>query len=267
MNYFQAIVLGIIQGTTEWLPISSQAMVFLFSRFFFDLGHIEAIGVSVWLHSGTLLAAVIYFWKDILRILGNIFQKDSLSQKVFLFLLLSTLMSGIIAFPLLFFVFLVEIPKALFTIVIGLLLVIIAFLQKKSCGLGLCGKSLEFLKIQDSLIVGMVQGFAALPGFSRSGSTVAMLLFLKYSLKDAFYLSFLMSIPIVFLAQIALPILQKEFIITIPLLVGTLVSGLVGFISIKALMEFAQKVSFFKATLTLGFIVVFLGVILLFLNY
>ena len=85
MNYLQVIILGIIQGITEWLPISSQAMVFLFSRLFFDLGHIEALGVSIWLHSGTLVAAIVYFRKDILKILTNISQKDSYDKKIFYF--------------------------------------------------------------------------------------------------------------------------------------------------------------------------------------
>jgi undecaprenyl-diphosphatase len=261
MDYFQAIILGLIQGITEWLPISSQAMIFLFGRFIFDLGHIEALGVSIWLHTGTLLAAIVYFWKDIIKILANFFKKDSREQKLFFFLILTTAMSGIIAFPLLWLVFLIELPKAPFVIIVGLLFIIVAFLQKKSRELKTDEKPLN---IKDGLIVGIVQGFAALPGFSRSGSTVATLLFQKYSLKDAFYLSFLMSIPVVFLAQVALPIFKNEFIITPELLVGALTSGIVGFITIKILLQFAEKVNFFKTTLILGIMTILLGIILFF---
>jgi undecaprenyl-diphosphatase len=168
-------------------------------------------------------------------------------------------MSGIIALPLLWFVFRIELPEAPFTIIIGLLFVIVAFLQKKSRELKTYKKSLN---VQDGLIVGIVQGFAALPGFSRSGSTVAALLFQKYSLKDAFRLSFLMSIPIVFLAQIALPIFQEGFIITSELLVGALTAGLVGFVAIKTLLQFAERVNFFKTTLTFGIITIILGAFL-----
>jgi undecaprenyl-diphosphatase len=120
------------------------------------------------------------------------------------------------------------------------------------------------LKTKDGLMVGVIQGFSALPGLSRSGLTIATLLVQKYSLKKAFYLSFLMSIPIIFLAQVALPIFKKEFIITPELLVGALTAGLVGFITIKALLQFAEKVNFFKATLILGIIVILLGIVLLF---
>ena len=253
----QAIILGVIQGIAEWLPISSQAMVFLFSRLFFDITHTEALKISIWLHSGTLLAVVVYFWKDIVRILKG---KD---KKLFFFLVLSTIMSGIIAIPLLFLLFWIELPEALFTIIIGLFLVIVAFLQKKRAEFKTLNSS-DRLSYFDSVIVGIVQGFAILPGLSRSGLTISALLVRKYSLKDTFYLSFLMSIPIVFLAQIALPIFEKEFAITSSFLVGALTAAVVGFISIRALLQFAQRVNFFKATLTLGIIIIILGIILLF---
>ena len=256
MDYFQAIILGAIQGVTEWLPISSQAMVFLFSRLFFDIAHTEALKISIWLHSGTLLAVVAYFWKDIVRILKG---KD---KRLFFFLVLATIMSGIIAIPLLFLLFWIELQEALFTIIIGFFLIIVAFLQKKSRELKASASTMRLTRL-DCLIVGIAQGFAVLPGFSRSGLTISALLVRKYSLKDTFYLSFLMSIPIVFLAQIALPIFEKEFAITSSFLVGALTAAVVGFISIRALLQFAQRVNFFKATLTLGIIIIFLGIILL----
>ena len=274
MDYFQAIVLGIIQGITEWLPISSQAMVFLVGRLFFDIAHTEALKISIWLHSGTLLAVVVYFWKDIVRILGSIFKKNSSEdKKLFSFLVLSTIVTGVIAVPLLFFLFWIEVPEvyeklfeALFTIIIGLFLIIVAFLQKKTEKLKHSEQTTP-LTTKNSVIVGIAQGFAALPGFSRSGLTIATLLAQKYSLKDTFYLSFLMSIPVVFLAQIALPIIGKiikeDFAITSQLLIGALTAAIVGFISIKVLLQFAQRVNFFKVTLTLGIIIIILGIILL----
>ena len=263
MDYFQVIILGAIQGVTEWLPISSQAMVFLSSRLFFGIEHTEALKISIWLHSGTLLAVIVYFWKDIVRILGSIFKKNfSEDKKLFSFLILSTIVTGIIAVPFLFFLFWVELPEALFTIIIGLLLVVVAFLQKKTQKIKISNQK-KILTVKNSIVVGIMQGFATLPGLSRSGLTITTLLFQKYSLKDTFYLSFLMSIPIIFLAQIALPIFEEEFVITSQLLIGSLSAAVVGFISIKALLQFAQKVNFFKATLTLGIIIIILGIILL----
>ena len=209
------------------------------------------------------MAVIVYFWKDIIRILSSIFKKDSSEdKKLFSFLVLSTIVTGIIAVPFIFFLFWVELPEALFTIIIGLFLIIIAFLQKKSRELKIIN-SLNRLSYFDSIIVGIAQGFAALPGFSRSGLTIAALLARKYSLKDTFYLSFLMSIPIIFLAQIVLAIIDDGLIITSTFLVGALTSAAVGFISIRALLQFAQKVNFFKATLILGIIVIILGIILL----
>ena len=264
MDYLQAIILGVIQGITEWLPISSQALVFLSASLFFDIERTEALKISIWLHSGTLLAVIVYFWKDIIRILSSIFKKNSFEdKKLFSFLALTTIITGIIAIPILFFLFWIEISEALFTIIIGFFLIIVAFLQRKKQNIKTI-KSNTGLNYIDSIIVGIAQGFAALPGFSRSGLTIAALLARKYSLKDTFYLSFLMSIPIVFLAQIALVIIDEGFVISSSLLVGALTAAIVGFISIKALLQFAQRVNFFKATLTLGIIIIILGIILLF---
>ena len=234
MDYFQAIILGVIQGITEWLPISSQAMVFLAGRLFFNLDHAEALKTSIWLHSGILLAVIIYFRQDIFRILKSIFRNNSSNEKTLLmFLILATAASGIVAIPLLLLVFWLELPEALFTIIIGLFLIIVAFSQKKTRHLETKEKT---LKKQDGLVAGAIQGLAILPGFSRSGLTIATLLCQRYSLKSAFYLSFLMSVPIIFLAQIALPIFKKEFIVTPSLLVGALTAGIVGFITIKTLL-------------------------------
>jgi undecaprenyl-diphosphatase len=265
MDYFQAIILGIIQGITEWLPISSQAMVFLLARLPFNLDYAQALKASIWLHSGTLLAAIFYFRQDIFRILKSIFKKNPSDEKTLLvFLILATTASGVIALPLLLFVFWIELPKSLFTIFIGLFLVIVAFSQKKTRNLEVSDKKEKHLKVKDGLLVGVIQGFSVLPGLSRSGLTIATLLAQKYSLKKAFYLSFLMSIPVIFFAQITLPIFKKEFVITPELLVGVLTAGLVGFITIKTLLQFAERVNFFKATLTLGVVIVLLGIILLF---
>ncbi len=265
MSYFQAIILGTIQGITEWLPISSQAMVFLSGRLLFNLDYVEALRVSIWLHSGTLLAVIAYFRQDIFRILKSIFKKSPSSEKTLLiFLVLATMASGIIAVPLLFLVFWIELPEPLFTIIIGLFLVVVAFSQKKARESKNLERKEKPLRKQDGLVAGLIQGFAVLPGFSRSGLTIAILLGQKHSLKNAFYLSFLMSIPIIFLAQVALPIFKEETAITSSLLVGALTAGLVGFITIKTLFQFVQKVNFFKATLILGIIIILLGVILLF---
>jgi len=252
MDYLEAVVLGIIQGITEWLPISSEAMVTLAGKFLFQSEYKEALGNAIWLHGGTLVAVIVYFHKDIIGILK---MKE---RKLLVFLAVATVLSALIAFPLLFLAFSFEIPDYLFTILIGIFLVAVAFLNKKRKS----GEKKD-TEPKTAVIPGIVQGLAALPGFSRSGLTVAALLAEKFSLKDAFRLSFLMSIPVIAGAQLALPLLQDGFEVTMPMIVGSISAAVVGFLTIKLLMEFSEKVNFFKATLILGVAVIIFGVVLM----
>jgi len=258
MDFLSAIILGIVQGLVEWLPISSEAMVTLSAKFLFGMEYQEALSVSVFLHWGTLLAAIIYFRKEILQMAKDILSKNA-NKDLPLFLITTTILSGIIATPLLFLAFSMEIPDGLFTIFIGIFLLFIAFLQKNQKA----GKETK-VGIKKAIIPGLAQGFSALPGISRSGITLATLLAEKFPLKDALRLSFLMSIPIVFAAELMLPVIKHDFVVTDEMLVGAAAAAIVGFFSISALLQFAEKVNFFKATLTLGAIVLTAGLLIYF---
>ncbi|RLG20317.1 UDP-diphosphatase [Candidatus Micrarchaeota archaeon] len=252
MNPIEAIILGIIQGISEWLPISSEAMVALAGRFLFNLEYSKSLSTAIWLHSGTLLAAVIYFRKDLVDLIkGN-------QKQLLLFLAAATLATAVLAFPLLLLAFTLKIPDSIFTMFIGLFLVFVAFAQKnRKKGLQ------EEPELKKGALAGLIQGLAVLPGISRSGITIATLLGENYTLKQAFRLSFLMSIPVAFGVQLALPLVKGGFQPTAPLLAGGLAAALVGLLTIGALMKFAERVNFFKATLFLGLLVLLLGASLL----
>ncbi len=246
MNIFQAIVLGIIQGLAEWLPISSEAMVTLVGSFLFGFEFKKALGTAVWLHFGTFFAALFYFRKDLLNLPKD---KDLLK-----FIIISSVFTAIIAIPLMFLAFSISISDGLISILIGLFLIIIAFLNRSQKS----GNKTN-IKTNDAIITGTVQGLAALPGFSRSGLTVSTLLLRKFSLSQAFRLSFLMSLPVIFGAQIFLPLLMENFEITFPLIIGGFTSAIIGLLSIEVLMKTAKKINFFKATLGLGIVTIILG--------
>lgn len=258
MDFISAIILGIIQGVVEWLPISSEAMVTLSARFLFGMNYQEALAISVFLHWGTLLAAILYFRNELVQMAKDILSKNANKSLPF-FLITTTLLSGIIATPLLFLAFSIEIPDGLFTIFIGIFLLFIAFLQKNQKA----GKETE-VEIKKAVIPGLAQGFSALPGISRSGVTLATLLAEKFPLRDALRLSFLMSIPIVFAAELMLPVIKHDFVFTPELAAGAVAAAIVGFASISTLLKFAEKVNFFKATLTLGAIVLAAGLLIYF---
>ena len=270
MDFIIAIILGIIQGIAEWLPISSEAMVTIAARFVGGLEYQDALAMAIWLHTGTMISALIYFRKDILdliRISVAILRKDHvkivknapaiyLDKDLLYFLVISAFATAVTAVPLLFLALNLSIPDWLFTIVMGLFLVLVAFLNRHR----ISGSGNKPDKI-NAVTTGLVQGFAVLPGLSRSGLTIAALLGQKFTLKQAFRLSFLMSIPVTFAVQIALPLVKEGFSITAYMFIGALVSAAVGLLAITVLMKFAEKVNFFKATLALGFMVLLLGII------
>ncbi len=256
MDFFSAIILGIIQGVIEWLPISSEAMVTLGGKFLFGMDYQEALAIAIFLHTGTLLAAIAYFRNELIQMAKDLLSKNA-NKDLPVFLIVTTILSGIIATPLLILAFSMSIPEGLFTILVGIFLIAIAFLQKNQKA----GKETK-VEIKKAIIPGLAQGFSALPGISRSGITVATLLAEKFPLKDALRLSFLMSIPIVFAAELMLPVIKHEFSISPEMVAGACAAAIVGFLSISVLLKFAERVNFFKATLTLGAIVLTAGLLI-----
>ncbi|MFA5049875.1 MAG: undecaprenyl-diphosphate phosphatase [Candidatus Micrarchaeia archaeon] len=255
MDIFQAVILGTLQGIFEWIPVSSEAIVTLAGKYFFGFDYSDAISYAIWLHIGTLISAIVYFRAELIKIVKSIFNKND-KKELLIFLITATFFSGIVALPLLYFAFNFPFPDWIFTIFVGLFLIIISFAQKMQ------KEGIEKrLTIKNGIILGIFQGFSALPGISRSGITIAALLFRKYDLENAFKLSFLASIPIVFLAQISLPLIKEGFSISLSMIIGAGVSAVIGFLTIGILINFARKANFSKATLILGIIVIILGVI------
>jgi len=254
------IVLGLIQGVTEWLPVSSEGMVVLAQTWLWPGRSLtEGIEVSLWLHMGTWLAAVVYFWSEIKRLSFSLFSLPKASEvdkKVIMFLFISTLISGGLGFGLLELLGAYE-DKALASgrMVMGLvggLLLITGWLQLRVKEFNT--RSESSLNFSDSLILGIAQGLAALPGFSRSGLTVASLLLRKFDKERALKLSFLMSIPIVLAGNILLNADELVGFKEINPYLGILAAFVTGWLTIEWLMKVATRVNF-------GWFVVGMGVL------
>ncbi|MFH1889231.1 MAG: undecaprenyl-diphosphate phosphatase [Candidatus Omnitrophota bacterium] len=180
------MILGLMQGVTEFLPVSSSGHLVIMQRFF---GMSEqAIAVSVILHLGTASALVIFFFEDILKLLRSI--------RLLSYVAIVTLVTGIIGIlGKDFFEVLFGSPRlvAFALIITGVLLILTRrFMEKKR----------DALNIKDALILGLAQGFAIIPGISRSGATISTLLFRGIDRQTAFRFSFLASIPAVLGAAI-----------------------------------------------------------------
>jgi len=279
LNLFEAIVLGIIQGLTEFLPISSTGHLTVAGKF---MNLISAEHPEQWtafiaiIQLGTLLAVLIYFWKDIISIIKDFFQdnlirrvkysEQKINSKLGWLIIVGTVPVVIIGLA---FKDAIEgaLTKNLYVIAISLIaLAIILALAEKVAKFK---KDLENITIFDSIIIGIAQALALIPGSSRSGTTITAGLFVGLKRETAARFSFLMSIPAVFASGVlqlyeAIAFVDQMMIWNI--LVATIVSGISGYLAIDFLLKFLRKNSTFLFVyyrIALGIIIL----ILLFTNF
>ncbi len=257
MTVFQGLALGVVQGITEWLPISSEGIITLILLHFFQKPLAEAIQLSIWLHTGTVLAALIYFRRDIMELLrylpryvralgtGDRTERDAMIT----FLIVSTVFSGVIGAPLMVFGLSQEaVPAGLVMAIIGVFLITTGVVQKYALrSLG----TKTTTGIKDAIALGVVQAFSVFPGLSRSGLTVSVLLFRGYDIKYAMRISFLMSIPVVLAAEVGLGLIGGVTF-DLPSVSGIVTAFFFGLLTIDALMRIAHRIQFWKFCIFLG---------------
>ncbi len=247
MTIIQAIILGIIQGITEFLPISSSAhLVIVPFLFKWDLPEQQVFPFDVLVQVGTLAAVIIYFRKDIWRLVAGFIQScvkrqwDDAQFRLGINLILASIPAGILGLALNDFI------ESLFhqAGVSGIFLLVTALFLFIAERLGKRQKSMEGISKVDALLVGFAQAFAMLPGISRSGATIATGMLRNLKRDDAARFSFLMSIPVMFMAGLlsSLDLLQMPEVGTfLPvMLVGFFVAGVVGYLAIHWLIQYLR---------------------------
>ena len=255
------IIIAILQGLFEWLPISSSGQVMMISINFFGIPPEKAFSLSIWVHLGTAIAVLIKLRKDYIQIIKSIiprkFEVDESDIKKRNWLIYATIGTAITAIPLyLLFKFVIiegftATQGDVLTLVIsGLLIVtgIVLLTFRRKFGKKTINTVSDRELIKDSSIAGLIQGIAILPGISRSGFTVSTILFEKYDQDQSLKLSFLMSVPVV-LASIGMDIIFGEgsvfgTIDIFTILIITAVSFIVGYLSMELLLRIAQKINF-----------------------
>jgi len=240
------IILGFVQGIFEWLPISSEGLVALVSEFF-NKG-VNPIQIALLLHLGTLLAAVIYFRKDWKEV---VLMKN---KELFRFLLIATIISLVVGFPIYKFVENMAVGSILLLIT-GCGLLVTAYFHKSKKQWRVKQKNL-------AQIVGLLQGLSVIPGLSRSGSTIFGLSLGEYKPSEILKISYMLSVP-VGLAANAYLFLENPNLITQGWL-ALIVSFIVGIISLHFLIRLAEKINFFKFALSFA-LLCFVGGILSFI--
>ena len=258
---FEQFVLGTIQGIAEWLPVSSEGLIVLARTNLFpaDLSLADTIREALFLHLGTLLAGLVYFRHEVGKLFLAVIRPRSAepeTKALFLFLFIATLISGFIGFviaegenhtigPL------IAEYTTIINASIGAMLLFtggLLLLSKRQKG---TRRTASGLSIVDAVVLGVVQAFTIVPGLSRSGLTVSALLLRGIKEVDALRVSFLMSLPIVFAANIVfnLPLLMQ---MDTEHFIGLLASFIFGLLTIHALLAFAHQVNFGKFVIAFG---------------
>lgn len=250
MNLLEAIILGATQGISEWLPISSEGLTVLLGVNFFDgITATELIRLSLYLHFGTFMAALIYFRRDVLNLLKDVFRYRKLDKgqkNTVNFYIVATLVSGAIGLALLRAIegveglLDIESTGRIIMIALGFLLLVTGIFQLKSSSGG--ERSASEATLADGLITGIAQGFSVLPGLSRSGLTVSTLLLRNFKDTHSLKLSFILSLPIVFVGNILLN--TTSFVLTAELFVALFLSFILGLSTIHVLLKLAERIQF-----------------------
>ena len=247
MKIIEIIILGIVQGIAEFLPISSSAHLIIFRDVFgigsFVTGEME-LSFDIALHFGTFLAILVFFFKDFWKMFIKGFTKGTKDPdgKMMWMIVVATIPAAI--FGVLFedvITDLVRTNYALIAICLAIMGIIIKYCDKLSEE----SRSFKDMSFKDALLVGCAQVCALIPGFSRSGTTISMARVLKINRSDAARFSFYLSAPVV-LGAVAIKVLKGEMISLITydpktFIIGVVISFVSGLLCIKFLLNYIKK--------------------------
>lgn len=249
MTLLQALILGLVQGATEFIPVSSSAHLVLVPFLFnWQLDPQIAFAYDVLVHWGTLIAVVIYFRKDLRNYLqsalkgifsGKLIQNTD--SRLAWLLIIGTIPAAVIGFLFADFfeqMFSLPLPASLFLFGTALIL---TWSERQSKS----GRNLEKMNFKDAVVIGLAQALAIFPGISRSGATISAGLFRGIYKVSAARFSFLLSVPIIFGAGF-LPLKEllemNMFRDKLPVLAIGFFSALIsGYLCIDFLLKFLQR--------------------------
>ncbi len=245
MNYFDSVILGIIQGITEFLPVSSSGHLAVM-KYFLGLKDVPVL-FDVMLHVATLIVVIAMFWRRIVGIVVSLWfwitgkkrEEDSINLWIVILVLASTVITAL--FGLFLSNYEEKISKnplivACLFLITGLFLITTLWFRGS--------KSYKDMSIGNAMFIGLAQGIGVLPGISRSGITITSSLAIKINRETAAEYSFLISIPAIVGAVILKlkDINQLLNVVSIDVLaVGFVTTVIVGFLSLSILLKIVRK--------------------------
>ncbi len=230
----EAIILGIIQGLTEFIPVSSTAHLVLLPWFFNWGGQVETLSFDIALHGGTLLSLTVFFWRDWMNILFK-------ERTMLAYIVIATLPAAIVG---LLFEDIVESTLRSPLVIAAALVVIAIYMVYSERRKGI--RSISQLSLKDAVMVGISQAVALVPGVSRSGVTISTGMLTGLRREDAARFSFMLSMPVIGGATLleAMKILKSPASYDLGLFsAGFLSSAITGFLTIKFLLWFFRRFS------------------------
>jgi undecaprenyl-diphosphatase len=254
MDLINSILLGIIQGLTEFFPISSSGHLVLGQYF---LG-IESHGIllEVVLHFGTLLSILLYYRHDIFMLIQGILQKRSESIDYAFMIITATIPAVVVGL-----LFKTQLESLFLPKVVPYMLLITGCILYTT---KFATKSQKNMTMKIAFLMGLAQVLAMLPGISRSGMTISWAIFLGIHRGDAAKFSFIMAIPVLFGAGILQLLEMDESVIHVwPLTIGFLSAFISGYIVIKWIIKIITNQYFWKFSyycIFVGLICIFVGV-------
>jgi len=251
LNLWEGALLGVIQGLTEFLPVSSSGHLVIVQSFIKEFQQ-PGVLFDVMLHFGTLLAVLVFLRREILDILislipvgwlrnserGHDSMRAHAGRKMALYIITGTVFTGIIGLSFeerIHHLFTSATTVSFMLLITGVLL----FMSDRFQG----GRVEKDMNIIDSVVIGIVQGISLIPGISRSGSTIAFGIFRGLDGEAAARFSFLLSIP----AILGAVVLESKYIGTIPLddivvyLTGMVAAAVTGFLTLRLLLFIIRK--------------------------
>jgi undecaprenyl-diphosphatase len=264
LNEIFAVLLGLVQGVSEWLPISSKTQILLASTLLFSLPLVVAYAFGLFMEIGSVGSALVYFRRDIRSLF--------IDRKLVVYLLIVTVFTGLVGAPLYYLTdkvlstspYNIGIPMVL----LGLVLIGIGFYIRISRTKPRAIVGLEEMKLKSYIAIGIAQGIAALPGVSRSGMTVSTMLLMGVKPDQAFRLSYLAYIPASLAAFFESVILSRSQVDTAiqvieptGILIAIPTAAVVGIVVISYLLKFAKTSRIYMIDFVLGAIALGLGII------
>lgn len=230
--YFQSILIALVQGVSEFIPVSSSAHLLLIS--YLSKFNYTSLEVDISLHLGSLLAILVYFWKDLINILDN--------KKLLHLIIFGSIPLIVIGFIVNYFdvIYLLRNLKliAWTTLIFGIVL----FFADKKIAKNNIENNLNFKNI---IVIGLFQVLALIPGVSRSGIVITASRMFGFKRVDSAKISFFLSIPALFGASVlgAGDILNKNIDFNFIILISIFFSFIFSFLTIKYLLKYLEKFS------------------------